>query len=161
MILRPESGSSNAIIIGDQTTTGTVEFGTVAAPVTLDLLGGGTITSNGNTLYVGSTGDTVIINNPQLNNAMFTSSLNVTGSILVTGVVTASYFIGDFSGNGSALTNVTASYLNPLGQTVQLSGALIITGSTTISGSLTGSSGNDITSDALLQATLLYLSNNF
>jgi hypothetical protein len=161
MILRPESGSSNAIIIGDQTTTGTVEFGTVAAPVTLDLLGGGTITSNGNTLYVGSAGDTVIINNPQLNNAMFTSSLNVTGSILVTGVVTASYFIGDFSGDGRALTNVTASYLNPLEQTVQLSGALIITGSTTISGSLTGSSGNTITSDALLQATLLYLSNNF
>jgi len=161
MILRPESGSGNSIIIGDQTTTGTVEFGTIAAPVTLDLLGGGTITSNGNTLYVGASGDTVIINNPLLNNAMFTSSLKITGSVYVAGVVTASYFIGDFSGDGRALTNVTASYLNPLSQTVQISNVLLITGSTTISGSLTGSSGNNITSDALLQATLLYLSNNF
>ena len=161
MILRPESGAGNSIIIGDQTTTGTVEFGTIAAPVTLDLLGGGTITSNGNTLYVGASGDTVIINNPLLNNAMFTSSLKITGSVYVAGVVTASYFIGDFSGDGRALTNVTASYLNPLSQTVQISNVLLITGSTTISGSLTGSSGNNITSDALLQATLLYLSNNF
>ena len=75
MIIRPESGSNN-IIIGDATTTSTVEFGTVAAPVTLDLLGGGTITSNGNTLNIGSTGDTV-----RINNAIFTQSLQITGSL--------------------------------------------------------------------------------
>ena len=161
MILRPESGSGNSIIIGDQTTTGTVEFGTLASPVTLDLLGGGTITSNGNTLYIGSPGDTVIINNAQFSGTTFTSSLNVTGSISVTSVVTASYFLGEFIGAGPGLTNVTASYLNPLGQTVSLAGILQITGSAIISGSITGSSGNNATSDALLQATLLYLSNNF
>jgi hypothetical protein len=98
MIIRPESGSNN-IIIGDATTTSTVEFGTTAAPVTLDLLGGGTITSNGNTLNIGSAGDTV-----RINNAIFTQSLQITGSLRVSGSAYATYFVGD----GSGLTNVTA-----------------------------------------------------
>jgi hypothetical protein len=99
MIIRPESGSGNAIIIGDQTTTGNIEFGTAAAPVNLKLLGGGTITSNTNTLYIGQTGDTV-----RINNAIFTQSLQITGSLRVSGSAYATYFVGD----GSGLTNVTA-----------------------------------------------------
>ena len=43
----------------------------------------------------------------------------------------------------------------------RLSGSYEITGSLQISGSVIGQSGNTVTSDALLQATLLYLSNNF
>ena len=43
----------------------------------------------------------------------------------------------------------------------RLSGSYEITGSLQISGSVIGQSGNTVTSDAMLQATLLYLSNNF
>jgi len=155
MIIRPESGSNNSIIIGDTTTTGTVEFGTVAAPVTLDLLGGGTLTSNGNTLTIGVTGDTV-----RINNAIFSQSLQITGSLRVTGSAYATYFVGD----GSGLTNVTAlsasyartaSYvnlvagpnitINRVGDSYQITGStggggasdFPYTGSAIISGSLT------------------------
>ena len=95
MIIRPESGSSNNIIIGDTTTTGTVEFGTTASPVTLDLLGGGTITSNGNTLTLGdaASNDTV-----RIVNAIFSQSLQITGSLRVSGSAYADYFVGDGSG---------------------------------------------------------------
>jgi hypothetical protein len=106
MIIRPESGSSNNIIIGDTTTTGTVEFGTTAAPVTLDLLGGGTITSNGNTLTLG---DAASNDKVRIVNAIFSQSLDITGSLRVSGSAYAQYFVGD----GSGLTNVTtlsASY---------------------------------------------------
>lgn len=126
MIIRPESGSNNNVIIGDNTTTGTVEFGTVAAPVTLNLLGGGTITSNTNTLYIGQTGDTV-----RINNAIFSQSLGITGSLRVSGSAYADYFVGD----GSGLTNITASYLNPLNQNVVVTGSLTITNDLTVLGS--------------------------
>ena len=43
----------------------------------------------------------------------------------------------------------------------KLSGSYEITGSLAISGSVIGQSGNTISSDALVQASLLYLSNNF
>ena len=95
MIIRPESGSSRDIIIGDPNIAGDVQMGLVSAPINLELLGGGTITSNGNTLNIGSTsnGDTV-----NIYNAIYSQSLEVTGSVNVTGSVTATYFVGDGSG---------------------------------------------------------------
>jgi hypothetical protein len=56
------------------------------------MLGGGTITSNGNTLNIGSAinGDTV-----NLYNVTYSQSLEVTGSVDVTGLVNANSFIGN------------------------------------------------------------------
>ena len=90
------------IIIGNSDTLGDVEFGITAAPVNLRLLGGGTLTSNGNILYIGdvTAGDRVVISN-----ATFTSSLQITGSLRVSGSAYAHYFVGD----GSGLTNINAS----------------------------------------------------
>jgi hypothetical protein len=55
------------------------------------MLGGGTLSSNGNLLNIGNTatGDRVSINN-----VSFSQSLALTGSLTVTGSVTAQYFIG-------------------------------------------------------------------
>jgi len=95
MTLRPESGSSRDIILGDPNVAGDVQMGLASAPINLELLGGGTITSNGNTLNIGSVsnGDTV-----NLYNVVYSQSLQVTGSVDVTGSVSADYFIGDGSG---------------------------------------------------------------
>jgi hypothetical protein len=120
LYITPESGSSRNVIIGDSTTVGDVEIGGTSSPVNLRLLGGGTLTSNGNILYIGNsaTSDQVIISN-----ATFTSSLQITGSLRVSGSAYAQYFVGD----GSGLTNiiaVTASYVNPLNQNVIITGSL-------------------------------------
>jgi hypothetical protein len=102
LYIRPDSGSSRNVIIGNSDTVGNVEFGITSSPVNLKLLGGGTLTSNGNILYIGesSTNDRVIISG-----ATFTSSLQITGSLRVSGSAYAQYFVGD----GSGLTNVAAA----------------------------------------------------
>ena len=58
------SGSNGDVIIGDRNTVGDVEIGLPSAETTLKLMGGGTITANGNTLNIGDTssGDSVVIN---------------------------------------------------------------------------------------------------
>ena len=92
MFIRPESGSSRDITIGDPDVASDVEVGLVSAPIDFTMLGGGTITSNGNTLNIGSTtnGDTV-----NLYNVVYSQSLAVTGSVNVTGNVTATSFTGN------------------------------------------------------------------
>jgi hypothetical protein len=109
MIIRPESGSSRDIIIGDPNIAGDVQMGLVSAPINLELLGGGTITSNGNTLNIGSTsnGDTV-----NIYNAIYSQSLEVTGSVNVTGSVIATSFVGDGSGLTNLQRPITASLTN-------------------------------------------------
>jgi hypothetical protein len=94
MFIRAHSGSGD-ITIGDPFTTGDVQIGTTAAPTTLNLMGGGTISANGNELTLGdaSIGDRV-----RLINATFTQSLNITGSLRVTGSAYADNFIGNGSG---------------------------------------------------------------
>ena len=172
MVIRPESGSNRDVIIGDLTTTGTVEIGTTAAPTTMNLVGGGTISSNGYTLYIGDTADTVIIRNVLLNNAIYTQSLLVTGSI--------TSHQGVFFGNGSGLTNIvpnftgsgiTSGSFQVIGATTlqnttvngtsNLNGNVSITGSVTVSGSYQTTAGNRIPADAMVRSALLYLSNNF
>ena len=102
MFIRPESGSSRDITIGDPDVASDVEVGLVSAPVNFTMLGGGTITSNGNILNIGSAanGDTV-----NLYNVTYSQSLAVTGSVNVTGSVTATSFVGD----GSQLTGLISS----------------------------------------------------
>jgi len=131
MFIRANSGSGD-ITIGDPDTTGDVQIGTTAAPTTLTMMGGGTISSNGNALIIGndSIGDRVSIRN-----ASFTQSLAITGSLRVTGSAYADTFIG----SGAGLTYVTASYVNTLNQTV------IITGSLTVGVTSSGPSENTLT----------------
>ena len=102
MIIRPESGSSKDIILGNSDTVGDVEIGIPSSPVNLTLKGGGTIGGNGNTLDIGTTGDTV-----NLNNVTFSQSLDITGSINVTGSVYAEGFIGSAT---SSLTYLELDY---------------------------------------------------
>tara|TARA_R110002012_G_C11600182_1_gene607210 strand:- start:308 stop:1249 length:942 start_codon:yes stop_codon:yes gene_type:complete len=138
MFIRPESGSSRDITIGDPDVASDVEVGLASAPIDFTMLGGGTITSNGNTLNIGSTtnGDTV-----NLYNVVYSQSLAVTGSVNVTGSVTATSFVGD----GSQLTGlisssyaITASHaLNAGGDssTFPFTGVATITGSLIVSAS--------------------------
>ena len=68
-------------------------------------------------------------------------------------------------GNGSTISlnwsNNSGYLVDIYGSTQLQDGSHSLTGSLQISGSIIGQSGNTVTSDALLQATLLYLSNNF
>jgi hypothetical protein len=72
-------------------------------------------------------------------------------------------FLVDSSGRNSLTWN-TRRLLDISGSTAldwQTPGTLTVSASMVLSSSVTASSGNSATSDALLQATLLYLSNNF
>ena len=99
MIIRPESGSSRDIILGDQTTVGDVEIGLPSAEANLKLMGGGLISANGNTLTIGdaAAGDTVILNTSSsfitraqspfftINNNPFTASATFAGTYVRSG----------------------------------------------------------------------------
>ena len=103
LIIKPTSASNDGnIILGNSnSTTSDVEFGTPAVPVTLKLVGGGTLTANGNTLNIGSTSPTDTVN---LYNVTFSQSLFLTGSASITGSVTADNFIG----SGAGLTGISS-----------------------------------------------------
>ena len=92
MYIRPLSGSGD-LILGNDEIVGTVEIGNQNIPATLSFLGGGTISANGNTLNIGSPSDIV-----NLYNTVYSQSLYVTGSVEVTGSVSANEFIGSGSG---------------------------------------------------------------
>ena len=62
-------------------------------------------------------------------------------------------------GTGKVLVSQTSD--GKANWSTKLSGSYEITGSLAVSGSVIGQSGNTISSDALVQASLLYLSNNF
>ena len=110
MIIQPDSGSSRNIILGRSDTVGDVEIGIPSTPVDLTLLGGGTISSNGNTLNIGSTAGTDTVN---LYNVTYTQSLFITGSVSITGSVLADNFIGggaDLSGSLTVLGTQRSSF---------------------------------------------------
>jgi hypothetical protein len=88
MFLRPLSASGD-LILGNDEVAGSVEIGNPNIQSTLKLMGGGTISSNGNTLTIGdiSSGDNVILNSNQFSGS----------------------FSGSFHGDGSALTNIKDS----------------------------------------------------
>ena len=90
--LRPESGSSRDIILGDPNVAGDVQMGLVGTPINLELLGGGTITSNGNTLTLGSAANNDIV---VIDAASFSGSMS-----------------GSFEGNGSGLTGLATTEFN-------------------------------------------------
>jgi len=100
MILRPESGSSQDVLIGNPNQVGDVEMGAAGIPINLKILGGGTITGNGNTLNIGSATDVV-----NIYNAVYSQSFDITGSLNVTGSVTANTFVG----SGEGITGIISS----------------------------------------------------
>jgi hypothetical protein len=100
MILRPESGSSQDVLIGNPNQVGDVEMGAAGIPINLKILGGGTITGNGNTLNIGSATDVV-----NIYNAVYSQSFDLTGSLNVTGSVTANTFVG----SGEGITGIISS----------------------------------------------------
>ena len=87
MLIRPESGSSRDIILGDQTTVGDVEIGLPSAEANLKLMGGGLITANGNTLTIGDSaaGDQLIFGAPITASNVQSSSFAVSASHLIGG----------------------------------------------------------------------------
>ena len=99
MLITPTSASGD-IILGSEDVVGSVEIGNVNVPSTLNLLGGGTITSNGNTLTIGDSGsgDSVIIGVP------ITAS-NVQSASYA---LTASHALNS-SGGGSGIFEATGS----------------------------------------------------
>ena len=108
------SGSNGDIILGNENTVGDVEIGLPSAASNLKLMGGGTISANGNTLTLGDSniGDTVVINA-----ASFSGSMS-----------------GSFEGNGSGLTGLTTTPF-PFTGDAQITGSLTVSGSFNINGS--------------------------
>ena len=86
--------SSGTVIFGEEGTINDIEIGASGTPVDFTFLGGGTITSNGNTLTLGESGDTVDLSNATI------------------GTITASIFKGgQFIGDGSGLTNTPSTFV--------------------------------------------------
>jgi len=95
------SGSNGDIILGNENTVGDVEIGLPSAASNLKLMGGGTISANGNTLTLGDSniGDTVNINAASFSGSFSgsfqgfittisglpTSEPTVTGSVWISG----------------------------------------------------------------------------
>ena len=98
MFLRPLSASGD-LILGNNEVAGSVEIGNPNIQSTLKLMGGGTISANGNTLVIGdiTTGDNVIVRNS-------TSSLSVNGTQRTL------YTTASFKYTGDNLTQVTQSF---------------------------------------------------
>ena len=99
MIIRPESGSSKDIILGNRDTVGDVEIGLPSAESTLKLMGGGLISANGGTLTIGDStaGDQLIFAVP------ITASNVQTASFAITAVVLAVELISSPSAPVSAI----------------------------------------------------------
>ena len=87
--------SEGTVIFGEEGSINDIEIGASGTPVDFTFLGGGTLTSNGGTLTLGVSGDTVDLSNATI------------------GTVTASIFKGgQFIGDGSGLTSTPSTFTN-------------------------------------------------
>ena len=85
--------SNGTVVFGEAGTINDIEVGASGVPVDFTFLGGGTLTSNGSTLTLGESGDTIDLSNATI------------------GTITASIFKGgSFIGDGSGLTNVSSTF---------------------------------------------------
>ena len=87
LYLTPVSGSDGDIILGNRDTVGDVEIGLPSAEANLKLMGGGTISANGNTLTIGdaAAGDQLIFGAPITASLVQSSSFAVTASHVIGG----------------------------------------------------------------------------
>lgn len=149
MIIRPESGSSRDIILGDQTTVGDVEIGLPSAEANLKLMGGGLISANGNTLTIGdaAAGDQLIFGAPITASNVQTASFAVSASHLIGGGGGGS---GIFEATGSIFA--TTNVLEVTGSITLINTASNSTSSNTLSiegsGSVSGSGIFDVRGSA-------------
>ncbi len=161
LVLNP-SGSGD-IILGDDDNVNDIEIGISSVPSSMTFLGGGTITSNGNTLNIGdpTNNDSVV-----LYNTTFSSSVTVANGL--SGSFTGSHY-GTYYGYGGNLTGVVAT-VSPGGsnKSIQFNdgntdtsgsnnftfdktiNAVSITGSLNISGSLNGNISGSIIADSFI-----------
>jgi len=133
MLIRPDSGSSRDIILGNQDTVGDIEVGQPSAETTWKFIGGGMISANGNTLTIGdSTAGDIVIIDASVFSGSFSGSFQGDGSQL-TGIESSSYA----TTASYALTALSASYApgGGGGSTFPFTGDAVITGSLTVSGS--------------------------
>lgn len=102
LVISPTSPDGD-IELGQNGTVNDVELGNLATPVNMTFLGGGTITSNGNTLYIGDSnaGDNVVLSN-------VTIGSSVVWSTGLSGSFSGSHY-GDFYGDGRGLVGITAT----------------------------------------------------
>ena len=118
MIIRPESGSSKDIILGNRDTVGDVEIGLPSAAAGLKFMGGGTISANGNTLTIGDSaaGDQLIFAVPITASNVQTASFAITASHALNGGSGGSVPVGTVSGSaqitelGFVTSSATASF---------------------------------------------------
>jgi hypothetical protein len=149
LVIEPASSDGN-IVFGENTIRD-VEIGSISTPSNLTFLGGGTISSNGNTLYIGSStlGDSIILSNVTIGSSVIWS----TG---LSGSFSGSHY-GSFFGDGRGLVGITAIVepAGPIGSVQfndninnsgsgdfifdKTTGAVIITGSINITGSVSAS----------------------
>ena len=161
-IIDPVDTGAN-IIMGEGETVNDLELGIVSTPINMTFLGGGTITSNGNTLYIGdaNNNDSIV-----LYNTTFSSSVTMAAGL--SGSFSGSHY-GTFTGYGGNLTGIVAT-VAPGGdnKTIQFNdgntdtggnnnftfdkttNAVSITGSLNISGSLNGNISGSITADSFI-----------
>jgi hypothetical protein len=102
LVIHPVSTDGD-IELGQNGTVNDVELGNLATPVNMTFLGGGTITPNGNTLYIGDSnaGDNVVLSN-------VTIGSSVVWSTGLSGSFSGSHY-GDFYGDGRGLVGITAT----------------------------------------------------
>ena len=116
LVLNPVD-AAGTVIIGEGGSVNDIEVGEVGTPVNFTFLGGGTISSNGGTLTLGASGDTVDLSNTtiavitasifqggdifaddlELINAFTASDGNITGDLTVGGTITAQEFHTEFT----------------------------------------------------------------
>jgi len=97
-ILDPVDTGAN-IIMGQGETVNDLELGIVSTPINMTFLGGGTISSNTGTLYIG---DGVNSDKVVLTGVTISSSVNFAAGL-------TGSFQGSFSGDGSNITGITAT----------------------------------------------------
>ena len=121
LIIDPVAGGN--IELGQNNVVNDVEIGITSTPSNLTFLGGGTISANGNTLYLGDSaaGDNVIIDGVQVVTSYFsTGSLTLTENLSAVNVsasiglsvggnanIAGALVANSLSGDGSKITNLT------------------------------------------------------
>lgn len=147
LVIEPAASDGN-VVFGENSVRD-IEVGNEVIPVEFNFLGGGTITSNGNTLYLGdpNNNDNIVISNTTIGSSVIWSA-GLSGSF------SGSHY-GSFFGDGRGLIGITATVepAGPIGSVQfnddinnsgsgdftfdKTTGAVTITGSVNVSGSST------------------------
>ena len=162
----PVSGSNQDVVLGNQSTTGDVEVGLPSQAVTLKLMGGGTISANGNSLTIGdqADGDSLVLNGniPTVLKSQ-RPFVNVGTNPFTASAAFAGFFIRT-GGNVTCSIFVTESVNLPTGsefdffQTSSAGNMLFETGSNGVT--LNSKNGNLNLAGQFSSATLKFVGNN-